>query len=212
MNAATSGRGLLVVLSAPSGAGKRALRRVLLHSEPQLRFCPSVTTRPPRAGEADGVDYIFVAPAAFDRLVEQGEFAEWAYVFGHRYGTLSRSLETLRSTGADVLVEKDVRGALALRRQYPDGVLVFVLPPSLGELKRRIVSRGTESPEEICCRLSRVREELEHAGGYDYILVNDHLEQAAANLRGIVCAERARAARQKHLLGAYLDAGEDGVE
>lgn len=212
MNAASSARGLLVILSAPSGAGKQALRQMLLHSEPKIRFCPSVTTRPPRAGETDGVDYIFVSPAAFDRLVEQGEFAEWANVFGHRYGTLLSSLEALLSAGSDVLVEKDVQGALALRRQYADGVLVFVLPPSLGELKRRLVGRGTESHEEICCRLSRVHEELEHACGYDYILVNEDLEQAAANLRGIICAERVRAARQQHLLGAYLEAGKDGVE
>lgn len=212
MSVAGGAPGLLLVLSAPSGAGKQALRQVLLSWEPAIRFCPSVTTRPPRAGETDGVDYIFVTPAAFDRLVEQGEFAEWAYVFGHRYGTLTHPLEAWLAAGSDVLVEKDVQGALALRRQYPDGVLVFILPPSLGELQRRIISRGTESHEEICRRLSRVREELEHAFGYDYILVNEHLEQAAVNLRGIVCAERARAARQRHLLGAYLDTGEDGAE
>ncbi|MEW6522650.1 MAG: guanylate kinase [Bacillota bacterium] len=205
-------RGLLVVLSAPSGAGKRTLRQALLKCEAGIRFCPSVTTRPPRAGESNGVDYTFVTRQEFDLLVERDELVEWALVFGHRYGTPERPLEELMAAGTDVLLEKDVQGAVALRKRYPDGVFVFVLPPSLDELKRRILDRGTESQQDICLRLSRVKAEVEYAGRYDYIIVNDQLDRAAAELRAIVWAERARVFRQRDLLGAYLDTGEVGVK
>ena len=191
----TTSRGLLVVLSAPSGAGKRTLRQAWLREQPNTLFSPSVTTRPPRQGEIPGEDYIFVEKEDFERLVRNEELVEWATVFGHSYGTPGAPIEAALTQGRDVLVEKDVQGAAQLRETHGYGVFVFVLPPSFEELQRRLVSRGTEKADDVATRLARYEEELSHIRYYDYVIVNDCLNRAVAKLKAIVEAERCRADR-----------------
>ncbi len=205
-----SRRGMVVVISAPSGAGKGALRRALLARDRGIRFCPSVTTRACRPGERDGEDYQFVTASDFDALVARGELIEWALVFGCSYGTPRLAIEHLTAAGLDVLLEKDVQGAVALRRVYPDGVFVFVVPPSLAELARRIRSRGTESGSDMELRLARVESELRHVEHYDYIVINDVLDDAVDELAAIIRAERCRVSRRGGLVQKLLEIGEVG--
>ncbi len=191
----TISRGLLLVLSAPSGAGKRALRQAWLREQPNALFSPSVTTRPPRPGESAGEDYIFVKEDEFQRLVHKGELVEWATVFGHSYGTPGAPIETAVGQGRDVLVEKDVQGAIQLRETHSYGVFIFVLPPSYEELQRRLLSRGTENSDDVAMRLARYKEELGYIEHYDYVIINDCLNDAVATLQAIIVAERCRTER-----------------
>ncbi len=191
----TISRGLLVVLSAPSGAGKRALRQAWLKEQPNALFSPSVTTRPPRPGESAGEDYIFVDQDEFEQLIRCEKLVEWATVFGHSYGTPGAPIEAALAQGRDVLVEKDVQGAIQLRETHNYGVFVFLLPPSYEELRRRLLSRGTEHPEDVEMRLARYQEELRHIRHYDYVIINDCLMDAVDKLKAIVAAEHCRAER-----------------
>jgi len=188
-------KGLLVVLSAPSGAGKGTLRRALTGGHPEIRFCPSVTTRKPRPGEVDGVDYYFVDLVEFQRMIDRGDLVEWANVYGNMYGTPREPMETWLGQGYTAIVEKDVQGARSLREVYPDAVYVFVMPPSFEELKRRVQARGTETPCEIQRRLQCYREEVAMAKHYDYIIVNDDIKEAARVLESIIVAEKCRVKR-----------------
>ena len=187
--------GLLVVLSAPSGAGKGAVRAAVQRRRPELRYGVSVTTRPARPGEQHGVHYEFVDEATFERRVRAGEFLEWATVYGHRYGTPRQPLEDWLREGYDVIVEKDVQGARTLMELLPDAVYVFILPPSLEELRRRMIGRGTESPEARRQRLRSAREELHAVDRYDYCIVNDDVERAADLLCAVIDAEKAKVER-----------------
>lgn len=187
--------GLLVVLSAPSGAGKGAIRAAVQRRLPELRYGVSVTTRRPRPGEEHGVHYEFVDVETFERRVQNGDFLEWAEVYGNRYGTPRRPMEDWLRQGIDVIVEKDVQGARTLMDLLPDAVYVFVLPPSLAELRRRMVSRGTESPEARRQRLRSAREELHAVDRYDYCIVNDDVERAADQLCAVIAAEKLRVER-----------------
>ena len=201
------GKGLLVVMSAPSGAGKGTLRRALINDNPGVVFCPSVTTREPRPGEVPGIDYVFVSPREFQVMMDGGELAEWASVYGNLYGTPRMALEDLLAAGRTVLVEKDVQGAVALRPQYPEAVFVFVLPPSFEELKRRVENRGTETHTQICRRLSSYETELLHVEDYDYVIVNDDIDKAKRLLESVISAEGCRVSRCRGLL---LDGGREG--
>jgi guanylate kinase len=188
--------GLLVVISSPSGAGKTTLCQRLLRDESALVFSVSYTTRPIRPGERQGADYHFVDDETFQQMVERDEFAEWAEVHGKRYGTSIGFVDEALSGGRDVLFDIDYQGGRQLRAKFEaDALLVFILPPSLAELERRLRRRATDSEEVIRRRLQKAHEEIEHYGLYDYLIVNDDLDRAYAELRSIYRAEHRRRSR-----------------
>lgn len=187
--------GILFVVSAPSGAGKSSLCEALLKSGLGLTYSVSTTTRKKRPGETHGVHYDFVDEETFERLRAAGAFAECAEVHGHRYGTKRSVIEESRTAGRDVLFDIDIQGARQLRSAYPDGVFVFIYPPSMEVLEDRLRRRQTESPEDLARRLANARAEMKEAWAYDYIVVNDVLEKAVDRLRSIVLAESLRTSR-----------------
>ena len=195
----TQRRGVLFVVSAPSGGGKTTLVKAALEADPALSLSVSLTTRQPRAGEVDGRDYVFVAADEFDRRRDTGEFAEWAEVFDHAYATPRAPLEAAIREGRDILLDVDIQGARAIKKLYAgDAVGIFVVPPSFEVLEERLRARGTDSEEQIARRLQRVRTEIEAASEahvYDYRILNDDRARAAADIRAILTAERMRLTR-----------------
>ncbi|WP_375772698.1 guanylate kinase [Archangium gephyra] len=188
--------GLLLVLSAPSGTGKTTLARRLLAELPDAIFSVSVTTRKPRGREQDGVDYHFVDVAAFQERIERGEFVEWAEVYGHFYGSSQAVVDEARARKGVAIFDIDVQGGLAIKRKQPDTVLVFVVPPAMDELERRLRDRGTDAEETIRRRMLAARSEIERGvASYDYIIVNDDFERAYRDLHAVVIAERSRRGR-----------------
>lgn len=183
-------RGTLFVISGPSGAGKGTLRRVLFDKVPGLFYSVSYTTRSPRHGETEGVEYRFVSEEEFKRMVEEGAFLEWAHVHGKYYGTRAEDIERMLSQGRDVVLEIDVQGAQQVKRIIPDAVTIFVEPPSVEELEHRLHSRGTEGSGELSVRLRNAMDELAHAGEYEYRVVNDRVDDAAADLIRIIMEHR----------------------
>ena len=197
-------RGLLLVISSPSGAGKTTLARQLAE-EFDLRFSVSFTTRSPRAGEVEGRDYCFVSNACFDEMIAAGQFAEWAVVHGNRYGTSIATVEQSLAGGTDCLFDVDFQGGREIRKQWPDdSVLCFILPPSMEELERRLRRRATDAPEVIERRLAMACKELEHYGEYDYLVVNDSLPRAYQELRSIYVAARTARRRRDGVARALL--------
>lgn len=194
--ACTSRRGLLIVLSAPSGTGKTTLVGRLVESVPDLVRSRSYTSRTARPGEVDGVDYHFVAPSRFRDMIAAGDFLEWADVFGRLYGTGAAETERCRAAGRDVVLVIDVQGARQVRRQAQDAVSVFVLPPSFRVLEERLRGRGAEAVRgsDVERRLHTARREVEMIDEYDYVVVNDEIDACVERLRYIVLAERSRAA------------------
>jgi guanylate kinase len=186
--------GMLLVLSAPSGAGKTTLAHRFRAAHPDAVFSISATTRPPRGAERDGVDYHFVTPERFAALVAQGAFAEFAEVHGHRYGTLRSTVDDALAAGRIALFDIDVQGGSSIRAAWPqDAIAVFILPPSVAELERRLRGRSTDSEETIRRRLDAARAEVARGlASYDYVVVNDHLDAALARLEAIAAHERAR--------------------
>lgn len=189
------GEGLLLLLSGPSGVGKGTLRNRLLEVCKNLHYCVSVTTREPREGEEDGKDYHFVSRSEFERRIEQGCFVEHAEVYGNFYGTPREPMESLLAKGQDVIIEKDIQGALTLRDEYPDAVLCFVLPPSLAALEHRIKRRGTEEDQTRRRRLARAKKEIRHLSFYDYFVVNDEVAESVRCLKSIITAEKNKVER-----------------
>jgi guanylate kinase len=188
--------GILLVLSAPSGTGKTTLARRLLAELPDAIFSISVTTRQARGREQDGVDYHFVDVASFQERIERGEFVEWAEVHGHFYGSSQAVVDEARARRGVAIFDIDVQGGQAIKRKHPDTVMVFVLPPSMDELERRLRERGTDAEETIRRRMLAARSEIERGvATYDYILVNDDFERAYRDLRSVVIAERCRRGR-----------------
>jgi guanylate kinase len=182
-------RGLLVIVSSPSGAGKTTLCRRLMTEFPDIRFSVSVTTRKARANERDGVDYVFVDPVRFQRMVDAGEFAEWAEVHGNRYGTTRAAVAEALERGHDVLFDIDWQGGRQLKAQFADDALmIWVLPPSLQVLEERLRGRATDAPDVIERRLAMAKRELEHYSLYDYLVVNDALDLAYDRLRAVYVA------------------------
>ena len=188
--------GLLLVLSGPSGSGKTTLARRLISEEPGAIFSVSFTTRQPRGAEQDGVDYCFVDVRAFQQKIERGEFVEWAEVHGHFYGSSRSAVDRAISTRAMAVFDIDVQGGQAIKAKHPDAVLVFVLPPSIEELERRLRDRNTDSEAIIQTRILAARSEIERGlEAYDYFIVNQDLERAYSQLGCIVAAERCRSGR-----------------
>jgi guanylate kinase len=184
-------RGVLVIVSSPSGAGKTTLTRRLLDEFPGLEFSVSYTTRPMRPGEIDGRDYHFVQPERFERMVETGEFAEHAFVHSNRYGTAQAPVEAALSAGRDVIFDVDWQGGAALSERWPDDSLkIFILPPDLTTLEQRLRRRATDDPKIIDKRLAKAIEELEHFGEYQHLIVNDDIERAYAVLRALYLTRR----------------------
>jgi guanylate kinase len=199
-------RGLLFVLSSPSGAGKSTLSRMLLKSDKEVALSVSCTTRPPRPGEVEGKDYYFIDEPTFKEMAREGKFLEWAHVFGHRYGTPKAPVETALSKGCDVLFDIDWQGAQQLYQEAgPDVVRVFILPPSLDELERRLHTRAQDSDAVIADRMSRAKSEIGHWDGYDYVLINTEVGDCFEQVRQILAAERLKRRRQKGLIGFVRD-------
>ena len=195
-------RGLMFIMSSPSGAGKTTISRMLLEADTAIRLSVSATTRPMRPGEVDGKDYHFVTHAEFDRMVENEEFLEWAHVFGNSYGTPKAQVKAGLREGQDYLFDIDWQGTQQLYQKLErDVVRVFLLPPSIDELRRRLTGRGTDSADVIAARMERARAEISHWDGYDYVIVNDDIDQCFAKVREILDAERMKRARQTGLIG-----------
>jgi guanylate kinase len=186
---------LLIVVSAPSGTGKTSLCEEAVRGIPGLAHSVSYTTRAPRSHEVGGRDYHFVDDTTFQDMVKSDAFAEWATVHGHLYGTSRALLEEKPAAGQDVILDIDTQGAAQLRQVYPEGVFVFVLPPSWEQLEQRLRKRRSDAPEEIERRLRKAREEMKYFTEYDYVIINDVLERAVGDLCTIIAAERCRSAR-----------------
>jgi guanylate kinase len=192
-------RGLLYVLSSPSGAGKSTIARMLLECDDGIAMSVSATTRPMRPGEVQDRDYHFVSEEGFDELVAAGAFLEWAHVFGHRYGTLKSEVMKVIEHGRDVLLDIDWQGTQQLKQVDPDIVRVFILPPSMAELERRLRNRGTDSDEVIARRMERASSEISHWAEYDYVLINNDAGKCRELVHNILKAERLKATRRVFL-------------
>lgn len=191
-------RGILFVVSSPSGGGKGTLIQRVLKTVPGLSYSVSYTTRAPRGGEVDGREYFFVAPEKFEAMVAANEFLEWARVHENLYGTARQQVAHEISEGRDIILEVDVQGAASVRKLMEDSVNVFILPPSYEVLRDRLVSRGTDSNDSLQLRLRNAPQELKHYSAFDYVIINDDVNRAAAQLGSIVDAERAKRERQEN--------------
>lgn len=199
-------RGLLVVLSSPSGAGKSTISRMLLDADQHITLSVSATTRPKRPGEVEGVDYHFVDEAEFQRMVQAGEFAEWAPVFDHHYGSPAAPIKAALREGQDVIFDIDWQGTQQLHAAMgEDLVRVFILPPSMKELDRRLHERGTDSDDVIVGRMERAAAEISHWAEYDYVLINEDMDECLNEVRSILAAERLKRWRQAGLVSFVRD-------
>lgn len=199
---------VLLILSSPSGAGKTTLKtRILNESHPELRFSVSHTTRKPRANEIDGREYHFVDRAAFLEMTRRDAFAEWAEVHGNLYGTSLHEIEIAKASHHGVVFDIDHQGARQIKAKVPDAVAVFILPPSMAELERRLRSRASDDEETVQRRLQNARSEIGHYALFDYVIINDDLDQAHRKLDAIVVAERARRSRSSRAAERLLASG-----
>jgi len=199
VNSATR-RGMLFVVSSPSGGGKGTIIRRVLEVVENLSYSVSYTTRAPRPGEVNGREYFFVSRDIFEEMRAAGEFLEWACVHGNLYGTAKRQIAEETAAGLDIILEVDVQGAASVRQLLMDSVSIFILPPSPEVLRQRLLARGTDSAEELEVRLRNAPEELKQYSAFDYVIINDEIERAAHQLASIIYAERARCMRQEGLV------------
>ncbi|WP_336746161.1 guanylate kinase [Paenibacillus sp. y28] len=188
-------RGLLLVLSGPSGVGKGTICTALRQKSPHLVYSVSATTRSPRQGEADGVNYFFKSRDQFESMIQNNDLLEWAEYVGNYYGTPRSFVEETLAQGRDIILEIEVQGALKVKQSFPEGVFIFIMPPSLEELRQRIENRGTESLESISQRLSVAREEISLLAHYDYAVVNDEVSLACERIQAIITAEHCKQER-----------------
>jgi guanylate kinase len=193
-------KGLLVVLSGPSGSGKGTLLKRVREQYTNIRFSISATTRSPREGEIDGNNYFFVTTDQFKSMIDNDKLVEWVEYCGNYYGTPRQHVEESKSQGFDVVLEIEVEGALNIIKKYSDCVSIFILPPSFEELRRRIEGRGTEKPDVIDRRLERAKKELEFVNHYDYVVINDNIEEAASEIINILSAEKLKFSRNQNIL------------
>ena len=200
-----SDRGLVIVMSAPSGAGKSSICRRLLAACPEIEFSVSYTSRKPRPNEINGKDYHFISREDFQRRIDQGEFVEWVENYGNLYGTSGQSINDVLSTGKDLLLDIEPRGAKEIKAKFADSVLVFVLPPSLDELLNRLEKRGHESTEAIKTRFAQAESELKEVLWYDYAVFNEDLETAARQLIAIYRAEKSRTSRLQGKINCFFN-------
>ena len=189
---------LLLVVSGPSGAGKGTICKALLNKNDQIKLSVSATTRKPRNGEVHGVNYFFIEKEEFAKMIENGEFLEYAQIYDNFYGTPKAAIIECLEKGQDVILEIEMQGARQIKEVYPEGVFIFVLPPSLEELKSRIVGRGTETQEEIEKRFSCAFEEINQIVNYDYFIVNEDIEKSVSDVEAIICAEKNKVTRYKN--------------
>ncbi len=185
-------KGLLLVVSGPSGAGKGTICKALLTRNPEIQLSVSATTRSPRAGEVDGVNYHFITRETFESRIEKEGFIEHARVYDNYYGTPKANVMAALDAGDDMLLEIDIQGAMQVRDRMPDGIYVFILPPSMSELKNRIIKRGSETQESLNKRFASAYQEIDFIKKYDYYIINDDLENAVATLESIIRAEKHR--------------------
>lgn len=197
--------GLILILSAPSGAGKTSLCRELFKTFPDIKESISYTTRKPRSGEVDGEAYYFVTREEFEQMVDEDAFAEWALVHGNMYGTALKTLEEARKNGVNLVLDIDCQGALKLKEQFEGGVYVFILPPSMDELRRRLENRSSDSQEVIERRIVRAADEIKESRWYDYIIINDNFEVACSELSAIVIAHHRKTFRMMEQVGKLFD-------
>ncbi|SHJ57986.1 guanylate kinase [Tepidibacter formicigenes] len=189
--------GILIVVSGPSGAGKGTICKELLNRNKDIKISVSATTRKPREGEIHGVNYYFITKETFEDMINKDEFLEYAKVYDNFYGTPKKEVFETLSKGKDVLLEIDIQGAMSVKKEYPNGVFIFILPPSLDELKNRIVKRGTETEEDIKKRFGSALSEIEKIDNYDYFIINEDVEKSAYELQNIINAEKNRVLRYK---------------
>lgn len=202
-------RGLLIVISGPSGVGKGTVRKALFEfDEHEFVYSISMTTRPPREGEVDGVDYYFVSKEEFERRIEAGAFLEYAEFVGHYYGTPKDKIDAYLDAGSEVVLEIEVEGALQVREKMPDAVFLFIAPPSREALYNRLLSRGSEDPTTVVNRMDKAEREFLLAHKYDYIIVNDDVHNAADKIIAIVRAEHAKTERSIHSYRTMLEVGD----
>ncbi|MGE4283330.1 MAG: guanylate kinase [Clostridia bacterium] len=198
-------RGLLIIVSGPSGAGKGTICKTLVERNANVFLSVSATTRAPRAGEAEGVSYFFKTEEQFKEMIAKDEILEWAAFCNNYYGTPKQSVDQMLEAGKDVILEIEVQGALKVRSKYPEGVYIFVLPPSMEELKKRITNRATEKQEIINERLNTARLEFTHINKYNYIIVNDTVDDAVRKLESIITAEKCRIERNTEIIKEVCD-------
>lgn len=192
------GRGLLIVISGPSGAGKGTICKSFLERNPEVSISVSATTRSPRMGEVEGVNYYFMTKDQFKEKIHANDFLEYAEVYDNYYGTPKSNVEELLESGKDVILEIDIQGALKVKENTEEGVFIFILPPSMEELKQRIIKRGSETPESLMKRFKSAYKEINFISRYNYAVVNDEVETAVEKLEAIICAEKCRVDRIKH--------------
>lgn len=206
-------KGILFIISGPSGVGKGTIKDVVLQKITDIKLSISATTRSPRSGETSGKDYYFVNEDLFQQLIDNDELLEWANVYNHRYGTPRQFVEGNLTRGQDVMLEIDIQGALQIKQRKPDGVFIFISPPSIEELTSRLVNRATDTPESIKLRLAACKWEMEQVKHYDYVVINHELQTAVDTVCAIITAERCKVKNfnlERDMIDSTFDPGSNG--